>query len=114
MSASLSVSAVRPKVKHPGESILFGVDFSRLLVTGETLSTVSGVAATPAGLTISSQAVNAAAFDNDEGGSVSIAKGAQFRVAGGAAGSDYALTVTVTTSAGNTRVAVCQLQVRDN
>ena len=114
MSASLSVSAVRPKVKHPGESILFGVDFTRLMVTGETLSTVSGVTAAPSGLTITSQAVNGAVFDNDEGGTVSIGKGAQFRVAGGTAGTDYVLTVTVTTTAGNTRLAVCQLQVRDN
>lgn len=114
MSASLSVSAVRPKVKHPNESILFGVDFSRLLVSGETLSAVSGVASAPAGLTITSPAVNAAAFDNDEGGTVSIGKGAQFRAAGGSAATDYALTVTVTTTVGNTRVAVCQLQVRDN
>lgn len=114
MSTSLSVSAVRPKAKHPDESILFGVDFSRLLVAGENLSAVSGVASTPAGLTISSQAVNGAPFDNDEGQSVSIGKGAQFRIVGGTAGTDYALTVTVTTSAGNTRVAICQLQVRDS
>jgi hypothetical protein len=114
MSASLSVSAVRPKVKHPAESILFGVDFTRLLVSGETLSGVTSVAAAPTGPTISSLAVNAAPFDNDDGATVAVGKGAQFRVAGGSAGTDYSLTVTVTTTAGNTRVAVCLLQVRDN
>ena len=113
MSASLSVSASRPKVKHPAESILFGVDLTRLLSTGETLSAVSSVASLPTGLTISNQAVNGAVFDNDEGGSVAVGKGAQFRIAGGAAGTDYTLTVTVSTTAGNTRVAVCSLQVRD-
>lgn len=113
MSANLSVSASRPKVKHPAESIQFGVDLTRLLSTGETLSAVSGVAAAPSGLTISGQAVNGAIFDNDEGGTVAIGKGAQFRVAGGAAGTDYTLTVTVSTTSGNTRVAVCSLQVRD-
>lgn len=113
MSASLSVSASRPKVKHPAESILFAVDFSRLLASGESLSTVSPVTALPSGLTLSGQAVNTTAFDDDEGGIVAIGKGAQFRIAGGSAGIDYSLTVTVTTTAGNTRVAVCVLQVRD-
>lgn len=114
MSAGLSVSASRPKVKHPGESILFGVDFTALLVAGESLSGVSSVAAAPSGLTITSLAVNAAEFDNDEAGTVAVGKGAQFRVAGGVAATDYTLTVTVTTTAGNTRVVVCQLQVRDS
>ena len=113
MLASLSVSASRPKVKHPGESILFGVDLSRLLATGESLSTVSALTALPSGLTLSGQAVNGTSFADDEGGTVAVGKGAQFRVAGGSAGVDYTLTVTVTTTAGNTRVAVCVLQVRD-
>jgi hypothetical protein len=113
MPASLSVSASRPRVKHSGESILFGVDFTRLLATGESLSAVSGVAAVPGGLTITAQAINGASFDNDEGGTVAVAKGAQFRIAGGSAGTDYSVTVTVTTTAGNTRITVCPLQVRD-
>ena len=113
MPASLSVSASRPRVKHSGESLLFGVDFSRLLVSGETLSAVGSVSATPSGLSISGQTVNSQAFDNDEGGQVAAGKGAQFRITGGTAGNDYTLTVTVTTTAGNTRVAVCLLQVRD-
>lgn len=113
MPASLSVSASRPKVKHPAESLLFGVDFSKLLIAGETLASVASVGATPSGLTISGLSVNAAAFDNDEGGTVAAGRGAQFRVAAGAAGTDYTLTVTVATTASNTRVAVCVLQVRD-
>lgn len=114
MSASLSVAASRPKVKHPDESLLFGVDLTKLLSTGETLSSVVSVTAVPAGLTINSLAVNAAAFDDDEGGTVAVGNGARFRAAAGTAGVDYALTVTVTTSAGNTRVVVCTLQVRDH
>jgi len=113
MSASLSVSAIRPLVKHPDESILFGVDFTPLLAADEILSTVVGVSAALTGLALSSQAVNAAAFPNDEGGTVAIGKGVRFRAAGGTTGSDYVLTVTATTSTGNTRVVVCTLQVRD-
>jgi hypothetical protein len=114
MPASLSVSASRPKVKHPAESILFGVDFTPLLASGESLSEVSAIAALPSGLTISSEAVNALPFENDAGGTVLVGNGAQFRAAGGTAGTDYTLTVTVTTTAGNIRVVVCPLQVRDN
>ncbi|MGQ0636451.1 MAG: phage fiber-tail adaptor protein [Planctomycetaceae bacterium] len=114
MPASLSVSASRPKVKHPGESLLFGVDFTKLLTTDELLSAIASVVASPSGLTISGLTVNGAAFDNDEGGSVAAGRGAQFRVADGSAGADYTLTVSVTTTAANTRVVVCTLQVRDS
>ena len=38
MSASLSTSASEPKVKHSSESILFGIDFTKLLQPSETLS----------------------------------------------------------------------------
>jgi hypothetical protein len=34
------------------------------------------------------------------------------RVAGGVAGTDYLLTLGATTTAGNTRLAVCELRVR--
>ena len=114
MPPSLSVRASRPKVKHPAESILFAVDFSKLLAAGESLSGVGAPAASPSGLTITGPIVNTSAFDNDEGGSVTIGRAAQFRIAGGVAGTDYTLTVTVTTTAGNTRIAVCLLQVRDS
>lgn len=113
MSPSLSVRASRPKIKHPGESILFAVDFSKLLAAGESLTAVGSPALSPAGIAIGSPAVNASAFENDDGGTVAIGRAAQFRVSGGVAGTDHTLTVTVTTSAGNTRVAVCLLQVRD-
>jgi hypothetical protein len=114
MPASLSVSASRPGVKHPAESILFGVDFTPLLASGELLSGVSAIGATPAGLTIGSEAVNSTEFDNDVGGTVPIGQGARFRAAGGVADVDYALTVTATTTAGNIRVVVCSLQVRES
>ena len=112
--SSLSVSASKPKVKHSGESILFGVDFTPLLNDGETISSITSIAGSPSGLTIATGAVNAAEFDNDEGGTVAVGCGAQFRVSGGTADTDYTITVTVATSGSNTRVAVCTLQVRDD
>jgi hypothetical protein len=114
MPESLSVAASRAKVKHSAESILFGIDFTKLLVSGETLSGTPTVAGSPSGLTIGSPAINASApFENDEGGTVAAGKGVQVRLSGGASGTDYTLTVTSATSAGNTRVGVCTLQVRD-
>ena len=113
MPTSLSISAIRPLVKHPDESILFGVDFTPLLAADELLSTVIGVTGAPVGLTLSSQAVNLSAFSNEEGGTVPISKGIRFRAAGGTVGTDYLLTVAATTTTGNTRVVVCTLQVRD-
>jgi len=114
MTASLSTSAALPKVKHSSESLLFGVDFTKLLVAGETLIGTPSVTAAPAGLTISAQAVNSQAFTNDDGVAVAIGAGAQFRAAAGVSPTDYALTVTCGTSAGNTRTVVCTLQVRDS
>lgn len=112
MPIALSTACVLPKVKHSAESILFGVDFRKLLETGETLSavTIDNVS----GITITNKAVNTEVFDDDDAGEVPIGKGVRFRVAGGTAGTDYTITVVVTTSAGNTRVAVCTLQVRDS
>ena len=114
MVANLSTSASAPKVKHSTESILFGVDFTPLLSPGETLAGTPIVNASPTGLSISSQAVNAATFPNDEGGTVAVGCGARFRIVGGTDGTNYLLTVIASTTAGNTRTAVCILQVRDS
>jgi hypothetical protein len=46
--AGLSVAAERPLVKHPSESVLYGLDFGKLLASGEALSSVS-VSASPSG-----------------------------------------------------------------
>ena len=110
--ADLSVAAERVLVKHPSESVLFGVDFGKLLASGETLSGVT-VTASPAGLTIGSPAVQVSAFvDEFTGLTVAANEGAKVRISSGTAGIDYTLTVTGTTSASNTRVFVATLQVR--
>jgi hypothetical protein len=114
MPASLSIAASRPKVKGSGESILFGFDFTKLLVAGETLAGTPSVTGSPSGLTIASAALNAAAFDNDEGGTVAINKGVQVRIGAGTDAADYTLTCTAATSAGNTRIIKGTLQVRDS
>lgn len=115
MSASLSTSASRPKVKHSTESILFGIDFTKLLQAGESLSGAPTVVMTsPAsGLALGGPLVNTGSFTNDDGGTVAIGAGVQVRIAGGAAGVDYVLTASCTTNQGNTRTVVCTLQVRD-
>jgi hypothetical protein len=111
---SLSTSASSPKVKHSSESLLFGVDFTKLLAAGEVLNGTPGISVTPSGPTVSGAAVNSQPFTNDDGATVAAGAGVQFRAAGGVSPTDYTLTVTCGTTAGNTRTVVCTLQVRDN
>jgi hypothetical protein len=111
---SLSIGATRTLVKGSGESILFGFDFGPVLASGETLSSVS-IAGSPSGLTIGTVTVQSSSFtDEYDGSTIAANEGCKARISGGTAGSDYALTATATTSAGNTRVMVCTLQVRDS
>jgi|CXWL01.1.fsa_nt_gi hypothetical protein len=128
MSAvSLSVTAKAAKVKTPGESILFGFDFTNILETGETLTGTPTVVCTVAAQMLASggavavgdltggsitAAVNTAAFDNDDGVSVAIGKGVQARITGGVAGGDYTLKATAATNQSNTRELICTLKVR--
>src|SRR5437764_15407603 len=112
MAASLSTAASFPKVKHSTESILFGVDFTKLLAAGEALTGTPAVTG-GTGLTLGAPLVNTSAFANDEGASVAIGAGVQIRISGGAAPTDYALCVSCATNQGNTRTVVCTLQVRD-
>ena len=113
--ASLSVAAVKVLVKASTESILFGFDFGPLLNTGETLTGTPTVTGSPSGLTIGTPTVKATSWvDYLTGETIAANEGAQCRISGGTAGSDYTLTATATTSDGNTRVIVCTLQVRDS
>ena len=129
MSASLSTSACEPKVKHSSESVLFGIDFTKLLQPSETLSGTPTVTLTnfsnPAGspavsgnttppLNVGTPLINTAPFPTDDCATVAIGEGIQVRLAGGLSPTDYVLTATCGTTAGNTRTLVCTLQVRDS
>ncbi len=129
MPASLSTSANAPKVKHSAESVLFAVDFTKLLIAGETLTgtptvTLTSYASPPGStpvttgntspaLTIGSPTVNVAPFFNDASVQVAIGAGVLIRISVGLSPTDYVLTVTCATTAGNTRTIVCLLQSRD-
>lgn len=116
MAQQLSVSASKPKVMHPSESILFGADFTKLLVANETLSGTPTVTDASGLLTISAVAINAATFVNDDGVTVAINCGVQFRVVAtnGVAGTTYPLKVQCATNQSNTRVLICNLQVQSS
>ncbi len=112
MPASLSTSAAFPKVKHSTESILFGVDFTKLLAAGESLTGTPWVTG-GTGLTLGGPIVNTSEFVNDDGATVAIGAGVQVRISGGVSPTDYALTIGCATNQSNTRAVVCTLQVRD-
>lgn len=109
-----SVSAVTAITKHPSESVLYAIDFTELLASGETLSGTPTVAGSPSGLTIGTPAVNTGTVVDDEGNTIAIGKAVQVRISGGTADTDYELTVSCGTTASDTRVGVCKLYVRDS
>lgn len=115
MSLFPGPSAKSPQVKHSAESILYGVNFTPLLLAGELLTGAPTVTPdqTVGNLTLASIAINTATFTDDDGNTVAISQGVQVRVAGGLSPTDYALTVTCGTNQGNTRTVVCPLRVRD-
>ena len=113
---NLTTTAKFDKVKHPAESILYGIDFGPLLLPGETLigtPTIANALTTVPPLTIAPAIVNTATFVNDDGVTVPIGEGVQARISAGLAPNDYVLTVTCGTSQTNVRTVVCNLQVRD-
>ena len=87
--------------KRPNENRLYAFDFTNLLGTSETISTVASVTAdTPSGadaLTIGSTSISGA--------------NAQVRLSGGTDGYTYTVTCQITTSASNTLEDVGRLKV---
>lgn len=99
-------SGLEREVKRPGESRLYDFDFSKLLNTGEIISSVTGVTQTKRGnvvdsvnLTIGTPSDNGAAL-------------AQARISGGTDDEDYCLEAEVVTSDGNTLICAGYLYVR--
>lgn len=112
MPGSLSVAASRAVVKHPLESLIFAIDFHRVLAAGELLAGELVVSATPAGLNLGTPAINPLPVNDEVVGTIPAGTLVQLRIAEGIAGTDYTLTVTALSTQGNTRAAVCTLQVR--
>lgn len=93
MAATIAtVLAPQRLVKGTQESRLFGIDFSRLLNSGEALTAITSVVSSPTGTTadlvISGQSINGTQV--------------QFRVSGGQTQITYQITAVVQTSLGNT------------
>lgn len=92
------MTATAPQIhcKTIAENANIGVDFQGYLDAGELLTGTPTVAASPAGLTISSIAVSTGLLDIAKA-SVPIGKAVAFQASGGTAGVRYTLTVGVDT-----------------
>lgn len=91
-ATTATILAPQRLVKGTQESRVYAIDFSRLLATGETLSTITSVAATPTGTTA----------DLVITGQVISGSQVQFRLSGGQTQIVYELEAIVVTSLGNT------------
>ncbi|MGE4190745.1 MAG: hypothetical protein AB7G12_12715 [Thermoanaerobaculia bacterium] len=121
-----SVRILREKVKAPVEELDYGVDFTPVLRTGETIASITSITSTPAedaelegrlviddGDEHVAPAINSATFLNDEGTTVALSKGVIFWVLGGIDGVVYRINVRVVTSLGRKWKAVCILRIDD-
>lgn len=102
----MSVLTADPLFKAPSEVLPMAVDFEPWLrgydgADDDELATVSSVTASPSGLTLGSGTITGTLV--------------KFTVSGGAAGTDYVITVAVTTdNGGNPLTALCPLKVRSS
>lgn len=104
-------TAAQRYIKHAGETVNLAVDLRGLLDTGETCTgTPTIVEVTTSALTISAKVVNTAALTIN-GQTVAIGEAVTCRVAGGTAGVQYVIRVTVTTSASQVRIVLLRLAV---
>lgn len=93
----MSIVAPQIVIKHSGESLLLSMDFAELLEAGETISSITNITVLPLGPTLGAGAISGSEV--------------RFRASGGAAGASYEVTVTIVTSAGNTRISVGRIKV---
>ena len=106
------LQAKHPLVKHPSESITFGVNVTEHLIGTETVASVGTVTA-ESGLTVGSGAVNSVSMVDTDGETCAANYGVTFTCSGGSAGSNYLVTIPFTTSGGRTLYVVVLVQVRD-
>lgn len=69
--------------KQPGENVLFEVDFSDQLITGETIQSVTSIVGSPSGLTFGAPQISGSKV--------------QFTIADGTSGQVYKLTLKLVT-----------------
>ena len=109
----MSVTASDNVIKQPSESILYTFNFTALLSSGETLSSVTSLTEDgTSDLTIGTATVNTAAVTVD-GTTIAIGMAVQARISGGTDGEAYRLECICTTSDSNTRELDGILKVRD-
>ena len=93
------VTAPNILCKQEGELITYAMEFANLLATGESLSSVTDVTASPTGLTIGSASISGTEV--------------RFAISAGVHHKKYRVQVEVITSTGNTRIGDGLLQVTD-
>lgn len=100
--------------KQPSETDTFTVDFTSLLESSETLSSIDSLTVAPSGPTLSSQVINSSEITDSDGNTIAVGKAVQFQVSGGTDGYEYLITVKVTTSDGNSKETEVVLLVIDS
>ena len=114
-----AVTAIETWLKQPDESILYLIDYTHLLASGETLTgtptvtaEIEGTGAEATGLTLSAKAVNTVA-KTKRNGTIAIGKGIEVRIAGGTDGVTYRIESSCGTTASNTFAGDVILDVKD-
>ena len=90
-------SELEELVKLPGESILYDMDFTKRMASGETISNVTSAVFTNEGRVTGST-------DIVLGTASYLGNIVQVRVSSGQAEESYKVTITVTTNLSNTRI----------
>lgn len=94
--------------KSPLASEAFAVDFTGLLDSGDTISAITSVTATPDGLTIANEEINAGVIND----TIEIAHAVEFLGSAGTDGYEYTITLVVNTTRGKTITTdVCLLVI---
>jgi hypothetical protein len=97
-------SELEELVKLPAESILYDMDFTKRMASGETISSISSSVFTNLGRVTGSS-------DITLGTPSYLGNKVQIRISDGTAEESYKVTITVTTSLGNTRIGNGLLRV---
>ena len=97
-------SELEELTKLPGESILFDMDFSKRMATGESISSISSETSTSINRVAGS--TNLTLGTSSFSGNI-----VQLRISDGTADESYIIQITVITNLGNTRIGKGLLRV---